>query len=71
MVWNEVLGADESLEHEKNLSDETKMKMLAKLDMLEDLANYIDCLREGYTRTLKVNNVGDNGEINKVKIEKY
>tara|TARA_R110002051_G_scaffold305314_1_gene375207 strand:+ start:976 stop:1248 length:273 start_codon:yes stop_codon:yes gene_type:complete len=44
-------------EWDTNLKSEDKMKMLAKLDMLADLSNYIDCLREGYTRTLKINNV--------------
>ena len=71
MVWNEVLGDDESLEHERNLTDEKKKSMLAKLEMLEDLANYIDCLREGYTRTLKINNVDNDGNIKSIKIEKY
>jgi hypothetical protein len=44
-------------EWDTNMESEDKIKMLAKLDMLADLSNYIDCLREGYTRTLKMNNV--------------
>jgi hypothetical protein len=58
-------------EWETGLSDDDKVKMLAKLDMLEDLAVYIDCLREGYTRTLKINNVGDDGDLPVVPIEKF
>jgi hypothetical protein len=58
-------------EWETSLSDDDKVKMLAKLDMLEDLAVYIDCLREGYTRTLKINNVDNEGDIGVVPVEKY
>jgi hypothetical protein len=49
-------------EWERNLEEPDKLKMLARLDMLEDLSNYIDCLREGYTRTLKINNVSHKNE---------
>ena len=56
---------------EKNMNVDDKVKMLAKLDMLEDLANYIDMLREGYTRTLKINHVEDDGTIKEPKIEHF
>ena len=56
---------------ETDLSKDDKIKMLAKLDMLSDLANYIDLLREGFTRTLKMNNVSDDGEIKEKKIEHF
>ena len=53
-------------EWERDLEEPAKIKMLAKLDMLEDLSNYIDCLREGYTRTLKLNNVSDEEPVENV-----
>ncbi len=56
---------------EKSLDEPEKIKMLARLDMLEDLQNYITLLREGYTRTLKINNVEDDGTIKEVEVEKF
>ena len=56
---------------QKTLSNDDKLKILGKLDILEDLSNYLDCLREGYTRTLKINNVSDDGEIKEPTIERY
>ena len=56
---------------EFDLNKDDKVKMLAKLDMLQDLANYIDLLREGYTRTLKMNNVEDDGTIKEKKVEHF
>ena len=54
-----------------DLTKDDKVKMLARLDMLEDIANYVDLLREGYTRTLKMNNVDDDGIIKEKKIEHF
>ena len=56
---------------EMDLTKDDKVKMLARLDMLEDIANYVDLLREGYTRTLKMNQVDDDGEIKEKKIEHF
>ena len=49
-----------------NLSNHEGEKILARLEQLKDLSNYIDCLREGYTRTLKINGYNNDG----VKIKK-
>lgn len=48
-------------EWQHNLSDEEGEKILARLEQLKDLSNYIDCLREGYTRTLKINGYDNEG----------
>ena len=55
-------------EWQHNLSDEEGEKILARLEQLKDLSNYIDCLREGYTRTLKINGY-DNEGVKKEKKE--
>ena len=44
-----------------NLSNHEGEKILARLEQLKDLSNYIDCLREGYTRTLKINGYNNDG----------
>ena len=43
------------------LNSDEKKETLGKLKALEDLQNYIDLIREGYTRLLKVNGVNDDG----------
>tara|TARA_R110000765_G_scaffold273032_1_gene371703 strand:+ start:223 stop:477 length:255 start_codon:yes stop_codon:yes gene_type:complete len=53
-----------------NLSNHEGEKILARLEQLKDLSNYIDCLREGYTRTLKINGYNNDGvKIPKIKEE--
>ena len=52
-----------------NLSNHEGEKILARLEQLKDLSNYIDCLREGYTRTLKINGYNNDGVKTKIKEE--
>ena len=51
------------------LDTDEKRETLGRLKELESLQSYIDLLREGYTRLLKVNNVDDDGTIKEVKTE--
>ena len=43
------------------LDDDNKKEVLGKLKGLEELRDYIDLVREGYTRLLKVNGVKEDG----------
>ena len=45
----------------ETLDDDNKKEVLGKLKGLEELMNYIDLVREGYTRLLKVNGVKPDG----------
>ena len=65
------------------LDDDNKKEVLGKLKGLEELRDYIDLVREGYTRLLKVNGVKEDGtweekeperlvtipEVNEVKVK--
>tara|TARA_R110000744_G_scaffold319670_2_gene425958 strand:- start:427 stop:717 length:291 start_codon:yes stop_codon:yes gene_type:complete len=45
----------------ETLDNDSKKEVLGKLKGLEELMNYIDLVREGYTRLLKVNGVKPDG----------
>lgn len=45
----------------ETLDNDNKKEVLGKLKGLEELMNYIDLVREGYTRLLKVNGVKPDG----------
>lgn len=45
----------------ETLDDDKKKEVLGKLKGLEELRDYIDLIRESYTRLLKVNGVKDDG----------
>ena len=52
------------------LETDDKREALGRLKQLEDIQGYLDLLREGYTRLLKVNGVSDEGEIIEKKPER-
>ena len=52
------------------LETNEKREALGRLKQLEDIQGYLDLLREGYTRLLKVNGVSDEGEIIEKKPER-
>ena len=45
----------------ETLDNDNKKEVLGKLKGLEELRDYIDLVREGYTRLLKVNGVKEDG----------
>lgn len=45
----------------ETIDDDKKKEVLGKLKGLEELRDYIDLIRESYTRLLKVNGVKDDG----------
>lgn len=53
--------ADQFENQWEELNDGEKTETLGKLKALEDLQNYIDLVREGYTRLLKINGVKEDG----------
>ena len=53
--------ADQFENQWETLNDGEKTQTLGKLKALEELQNYIDLIREGYTRLLKINGVKEDG----------